>query len=72
MVLKLSIVHKKFGSNYKMTKDFCLKFLRLVRISLNTFNTLSFNYTYNKDLIFMTPFLTNISLNDNSSIKIKD
>lgn len=71
-VLKLSSLNKKFGLNYKTTKDFCFKFLKPVRISLNTFNTLSFNYTYQKDSIFIIPFLSNLSLNDNLSINIKN
>lgn len=71
-VLKLSTLNKKFGLNYKTTKDFCFKFLKPVRISLNTFNTLSFNYTYQKDSIFIIPFLSNLSLNDNLSINIKN
>ena len=57
-VLKLSTLNKKFGLNYRTTKDFCFKFLKPARISLNTFNTLSFNYTYNKDSISIIPFLT--------------
>ena len=71
-VLKLSSLNKKFGLNYKTTKDFCFKFLKPVRISLNTFNTLSFSYTYQKDSIFIIPFLSNLSLNDNLSINIKN
>lgn len=71
-VLKLSSLNKKFGLNYKTTKDFCFKFLKPVRISLNTFNTLSFNYTYQKDSIFIIPFLSNFSLNDNLYINIKN
>ena len=71
-VLKLSTLNKKFGLNYKTTKDFCFKFLKPVRISLNTFNTLSFNYTYQKDSIFIIPFLSNLSLNYNLSINIKN
>ena len=71
-VLKLSTLNKKFGLNYKTTKDFCFKFLKPVRISLNTFNTLSFNYTYQKDSIFIIPFLSNLSLKDNLSINIKN
>ena len=71
-VLKLSTLNKKFGLNYKTTKDFCFKFLKPVRISLNTFNTLSFSYTYQKDSIFIIPFLSNLSLNDNLSINIKN
>ncbi|MFT3920016.1 hypothetical protein [Cloacibacterium sp.] len=63
--LKLSTFNKKFGLNYKTTKDFCFKFLKLARISLNTFNTLSFNYTYNNDTIFIIPFFNNTFLKDN-------
>ena len=71
-VLKLSTLNKKFGLNYKTTKDFCFKFLKPARISLNTFNTLSFNYTYNKDSIFIIPFLTKTILEDNSFTNIKE
>ena len=65
-VLKLSTLNKKFGLNYKTTKDFCFKFLKPARIGLNTFNTLSFNYTYNKDSISIIPFLTQTILHDNN------
>ena len=71
-VLKLSTLNKKFGLNYKTTKDFYFKFLKPVRISLNTFNTLSFNYTYNKDSICIIPFLVKTILEDNSFTNIKE
>lgn len=71
-VLKLSTLNKKFGLNYKTAKDFCFKFLKPARISLNTFNTLSFNYTYNKDSISIIPFLTKTILEDNSFTNTKE
>ena len=71
-VLKLSTLNKKFGLNYKTTKDFCFKFLKPARISLNTFNTLSFNYTYTKDSISIIPFLTKTVLENNPSINTSE
>lgn len=70
-VLKLSTLNKKFGLNYRTTKDFCFKFLKPARMSLNTFNTLSFNYTYNKDSICIIPFLVKTILEDNSFTNTK-
>lgn len=55
-VLKLSTFNKKFGLNYKTANDFCFKFLKPVRINLTKFNTLSFNYKYKKDSIFIIPY----------------
>ncbi len=66
-VLKLSTLNKKFGLSYKTTKDFCFKFLKPVRISLNKFNTISFNYTYKKDSIFIIPCQTKVTLNSHES-----
>jgi hypothetical protein len=71
-VLKLATLNKKFGLNYKTTKDFCFKFLKPARISLNTFNTLSFNYTYNKDSICIIPFWTKTVLENNPSINTSE
>ena len=71
-VLKLSTLNKKFGLKYKTTKDFCFKFLKPARISLNTFNTLSFNYTYNKDSIFIIPFLTKMIIEDKSVVNTRE
>ena len=59
--LKLSSLNKKFGLNYKTANDFCFKFLKLVRTSLDKFNSLSFNYRYKEDLIFIIPYKTKIS-----------
>ena len=71
-VLKLSTLNKKFGLNYKTTKDFCFKFLKPARISLNTFNTLSFNYTYNKDSVFIIPFLAKMIIEDKSVVNTRE
>ena len=71
-VLKLSTLNKKFGLKYKTTKDFCFKFLKPARISLNTFNTLSFNYTYNKDSIFIIPFLTRTIFENKSAVYTRE
>lgn len=66
-VLKLSTLNKKFGLKYKTSKDFCFKFLKPARNSLNTFNTLSFNYKYRGDSIFIIPYFTKTILNKNLS-----
>ncbi|MGA9212136.1 hypothetical protein [Kaistella sp.] len=66
-VLKLSTFNKKFGLNYKTANDFCFKFLKPVRINLTKFNTLSFNYKYKKDSIFIIPFNIKAISNDNFS-----
>lgn len=77
-VLKLSTLNKKFGLNYQTAKDFCFKFLKPARSSLNTFNTLSFNYKYNRDSIFIIPHLTkrrgddHLSENSNEELKSKN
>jgi hypothetical protein len=39
--LKLSTLNRKFGLNYKTANDFCFKFLKPARLSLNKFNNLS-------------------------------
>ncbi|MBD3903354.1 hypothetical protein NAL32_02450 [Chryseobacterium sp. Ch-15] len=66
-ILKLSTLNKKFGLKYKTSKDFCFKFLKPARISLNRFNTLSFNYKYRGDSIFIIPYLTKTILDNNLS-----
>ena len=66
-VLKLSTLNKKFGLNYKTAKDFSFKFLKPARIGLNKFNTLSFNYKYKRDSVFIIPYLTKTILDDNLS-----
>jgi hypothetical protein len=74
-VVKLSTLNKKFGLNYKTSKDFCFKFLKPASISLNTFNTVSFNYKYKRDSIFIIPHLAkkrvDESLSENSSEALK-
>ena len=60
-VLKLSTLNKKFGLNYKNANDFCFKFLKPAKTSLNKFNILSFNYRYKADQIFIIPILTQIT-----------
>ncbi len=56
--LKLSTLNKKFGLNYKTANDFCFKFLKPARINLNQYNSLSFNYRYTADNIFILPYHT--------------
>lgn len=74
-VVKLSTLNKKFGLNYKTANDFCFKFLKPVRINLNKFNTLSFNYKYKKDSILIIPYNTkaisdhNLSANSREQLK---
>lgn len=76
-VLKLSTLNKKFGLNYQTAKDFCFKFLKPARSSLNTFNTVSFDYKYKRDSIFVIPRLTkkkeddHISENSNEERKLR-
>lgn len=55
---KLSTLNRRFGLNYKSANDFCFKFLKLVRINLNLFGSLSFNFKYNKDSITIIPYET--------------
>ncbi len=58
--VKLSTLNKKFGLNYKTANDFCFKFLKPARLSLNQYNTLSFNYKYKGDSIFIYPYETKL------------
>ncbi|REC42610.1 hypothetical protein [Chryseobacterium sp. 5_R23647] len=57
-MLKLSSFNKKFGLNYKNTKDFCFKFLKPIKINLDKYNSFSFQYRYEKDSIFVVPIST--------------
>lgn len=57
-MLKLGNFNKKFGLNYKNTKDFCFKFLKPIKINLDRYNSFSFQYRYEKDSIFIVPILT--------------
>lgn len=67
--LKLSTLNKKFGLNYKNSNDFCFKFLKPLKFSLDNFNNISFNYNYKKDMIFINPHLNKIISEVNFSIK---
>lgn len=60
-VLKLSTLNKKFNLNYKTANDFCFKFLKLARIALDQYNSLSFNYRCKADSIFIIPYQTKIN-----------
>ncbi len=57
--VKLSTLNKKFGLNYKTANDFCFKFLKHVRLNLDRYNSLSFNYRYRGDAVFIFPYQTN-------------
>lgn len=59
-VLKLSTLNKKFGLNYKTANDFCFKFLKPARDTLNKYNGLSFNYRYRADAISIIPSKTKL------------
>lgn len=67
-VLKLSTLNNKFGLNYKTSKDFCFKFLKPTRINLNKYNTISFNYKYKKDSIYIIPYSIKVISEDNLSV----
>ena len=56
--LKLSTLNKKFGLSYKSANDFCFKFLKPVRTNLDRFSDVSFHYKYQKDIVFIIPYLT--------------
>ena len=58
--LKLSTLNNKFGLNYKSANDFCFKFLKPVKLSLEKYNDLSFNYRCRRDLISINPFNTKV------------
>ncbi|MFN3773467.1 hypothetical protein [Cloacibacterium normanense] len=55
IMIKLSTLNKKFGLNYKSSKEFCSKFLKLVKLNLDLYNNLSFQYKYQSDSIFLFP-----------------
>jgi len=57
-VLKLSTLNKRFGLNYRTANDFCFKFLKPARLSLDQYNNLSFNYRYRADSVFIVPYQT--------------
>jgi hypothetical protein len=53
--LKLSTFNNKFGLNYRSANDFCFKFLKPAKSSLDQFNNLSFHYHYRSDSIYIQP-----------------
>lgn len=53
--LKLETLNGKFGLHYKSANDFCFKFLKPAKASLDQFNTLSFRYHYRGDTIDIQP-----------------
>jgi hypothetical protein len=58
--LKLSTMNKKFSLNYKNANDFCFKFLKPLKLSLDNYNNISFQFNYNGDLIFINPHFKKI------------
>lgn len=56
--VKLSTLNKKFGLKYRTSNDFCFKFLKLVKKSLDRFGSLSFNFKYQEDHITIIPYDT--------------
>ena len=54
--VKLSTFNKKFGLNYKTANDFCFQFLKPARLNLNKYNSLSFNFKCDRDLITIYPY----------------
>jgi len=57
-VLKLFTLNKRFGLNYKTANDFCFKFLKPARSSLDKYNNMSFNFRYKGNLIYIFPYQT--------------
>ncbi|MDO3427244.1 hypothetical protein QWT87_20390 [Chryseobacterium sp. APV1] len=57
--LKLSTFNQKFNLNYKNSNDFCIKFLKPIRLNLDKLKHLSFNYKYENDAISIIPYLNN-------------
>lgn len=62
-LLKLETFNKKFGLDYKNAGDFCSKFLRPIKKSLDLFNDLSFNYQYTHDRIKIIPYKKDVKRN---------
>lgn len=66
-MVKLSTFNRKFGLNYRSTKDFCFKFLKPIRSNLDRFNSISFNYRYKKDSIYIAAYSTGLTLHSRSN-----
>ena len=71
-LLKLSTFNKKFGLNYKNTKDFCTKFLNPARVNLDKYNDLSFNYKQESGSIIIIPYYTKTIEDQEISIHTKE
>ncbi|MCD1118211.1 hypothetical protein [Chryseobacterium turcicum] len=72
-ILKLSTFNQKFGLNYKTSNDFCVKFLRPIRLSLDKLeDQLSFNYKYEGDMISIIPYLNKNDENKSLTEKTND
>ena len=65
--LKLETLNSKFGLHYKSANDFCFKFLKPAKASLDHFNTLSFRYHYRGNTIDIQPVLLSESLENNAA-----
>ncbi|MPS73054.1 MAG: hypothetical protein E2590_07850 [Chryseobacterium sp.] len=65
--LKLETLNSKFGLHYKSANDFCFKFLKPAKASLDQFNTLSFRYHYRGDTIDIQPVLLSERRDNNAS-----
>lgn len=56
--LKLSTFNSKFDLNYRTANDFCFKFLKPVKLNLDKYGSLSFNFKYKADTISIKPYST--------------
>lgn len=70
--VKLETFNQKFNVNYIKANDFCVKFLRPIRLQLNIYNQVSFNYKYEKELIFIIPYNTKNIKEDVLSQKLNE
>lgn len=70
--LKLSTFNQKFNLNYKNSNDFCIKFLKPIRLNLDKLKYLSFNYKYENDAISIIPYLNKNSEEELLTEKIND
>lgn len=57
-VLKLSTFNSKFDLNYRTANDFCFKFLKQVKGSLDKYSTVSFNFKCKGENIAIYPYST--------------
>lgn len=62
-ILKLDTFNKKFGLEYENAGDFCSKFLRPIKKSLDMVNDISFNYQFTHDRIKIIPYKKEVKRN---------